>query len=1097
MVQNTAHAAKSPRLNSSKYLHLAGWIFLALCLATQPFGLLSTDTKLDLTTNPGGFLAGALQAWTDNYPLGQLQNQAYGYLFPQGLFFLIGSKLPLPMWVVQRLWWLLVLGIGYSGILFLARPLRLPRWALAFAGILYALSPHTLSTLSTISSETWPLMLSPWVVGIVLRGTRTPWLTGMIASIPIALMGAVNATATLAAAVPGALVILWLIWQKYPGAGKVFIAWILSSIAVSTWWIGPLLILGKYSPPFIDFIESAFITTRWLNLAELLRGTTSWVPFVDLERQAGWWLVSEPAAIIFTLGVATCGLLGLYWGTSSGAAGAAGSAGTAGTAASARGGNLSQLWIFMLLVGLAIMGAGWALPAIRDFLDGAGSPLRNVHKFDALIRLPLCIGVAILVDRIHHLGQAQQQQQQQPQQQARWGWRGQPTRATALIGVVFMLAAGQISPAWTSRLLPEGTYAAIPEYWQQAADFLNKTAGGTRTLIYPPASFARQEWGWTRDEPLQPLLEVPWVTRDAIPLVNTEAIRGLDGLMGVLAATERGEIPLANTKKALLDAGLGALILRENTTSAATLGRLGEVTAFGPVQVVILDPVANRDLVASNLPKLAGGGESIALLRAVSEATHVQLTANPDTAQIISDTPQAVIRNYGTLQGAVSAPLIPGQEHEGGQLHHRYWDYPSAASPLFWEQIGGQVRASSQAAAANNFGGAQSSRSINAAIDGHLFSAWHPARGTGAGQWLELQADAPTDGQVEIMSTTDTAITVETNDISLKNIELKAYKLRSLQLPPGSTRVRVILSAETGIAQLRFPNHPIKRTLTLKTNPVTTAILLQRLFPEMAAIDRQLDLNRELKVVLKAPSDSKITIDSNSYAAGETVILSPGLHQLSTRASWVYLEEIGTTLAAPGTDLLVSQRAANPGLKLDFPGAFPRTIDAGIQAFELPFGTEAASFAALEAALDVPLEFGPDKRYQKLLLGGGIISALVLLGAILAAYRLRRLPSLAVPELPAELPAKRGTDLVLGGVILGVASLLGSWPGVLIVLAVFGILRFTLIKPALLISALLATTAMWLARAPWPAEIYAGDAIFTQLLLLGALAALVFGRLFR
>lgn len=104
--------------------HLVGWILAALFSFLQPWGLIAADTKHDLVANPRQFLGGALHAWSDTFPLGQVQNQAYGYLFPHGLFFLITD--PLPDWVAQRLWWTIVLGVGYSGTLILLRRL-LPR----------------------------------------------------------------------------------------------------------------------------------------------------------------------------------------------------------------------------------------------------------------------------------------------------------------------------------------------------------------------------------------------------------------------------------------------------------------------------------------------------------------------------------------------------------------------------------------------------------------------------------------------------------------------------------------------------------------------------------------------------------------------------------------------------------------------------------------------------------------------------------------------------------------------------------------------------------------------------------------------------------
>ena len=89
--------------SSRRWLWLVAALSLALAFAQSP-GRISPDTKLDLTANPVRFLARALNLWNSELPFGQTQNQAYGYLFPHGAFFLLGDVLGLPGWVTQRLW---------------------------------------------------------------------------------------------------------------------------------------------------------------------------------------------------------------------------------------------------------------------------------------------------------------------------------------------------------------------------------------------------------------------------------------------------------------------------------------------------------------------------------------------------------------------------------------------------------------------------------------------------------------------------------------------------------------------------------------------------------------------------------------------------------------------------------------------------------------------------------------------------------------------------------------------------------------------------------------------------------------------------------
>lgn len=57
--------------------------------------------------------------------MGQVQNQAYGYFFPHGLFFAVGDLLHLPPWITQRFWWALLLAVGFVGVVRLAEALRI------------------------------------------------------------------------------------------------------------------------------------------------------------------------------------------------------------------------------------------------------------------------------------------------------------------------------------------------------------------------------------------------------------------------------------------------------------------------------------------------------------------------------------------------------------------------------------------------------------------------------------------------------------------------------------------------------------------------------------------------------------------------------------------------------------------------------------------------------------------------------------------------------------------------------------------------------------------------------------------------------------
>lgn len=1069
--------------------HAAGWVVIAAIMFAQPFGLIAADTKHDLVANPGGFLAEALSAYTDTFTLGQLQNQAWGYLFPQGLFFWAAD--PLPDWVAQRLWWTIVVGTGYSGMLALLRLIGVSSPAARIAGALvFALSPRVLTTLTAISSETWPVMLSAWVL-VALVGLRG-WRAGLAATIPVALMGAVNAAATLAALTPGAVYLVVQLCtaargRERTGAVQAAASWAGGTIAVSVWWAVPLVILGRYSPPFTEFIESAAVTTRWLNPAEIIRGTTSWTPFVDVERQAGFLLVSEPVLVLATLFVALIGLIGL----------------------SLLGPRRAGAWWLMLGLGLVILGAGFGPLAggYLELLDGPLAAFRNLHKFDPLVRIPLAIGVANAV--------------------AWLSARRRPATLAVLVLVAGVIAAS-ISPALSGRLLPRGAYLEVPEYWRQAA----AAAGAldTRTLIVPPATFARQTWGWTRDEPLQPLATAPWATRDAVPLVNPEAVRGLDGALAALLDSPR------EAAGALRGLGIGALLVRHDLDDAAardTAARLsaelpGKKLSFGPqgeVELHVLDPQAGMRLATRPPVTVAGGGEAIGVLGSIFGAQPFQLVEAGEPAQIVTDTPQLTARNFGAGFGGQSAALTsPG---EGADVRNRLLDYPSRGAAVTVAEHGGRVRASSSAADATNFGGPRQKHSVTSAVDGLAATSWRPQLGRGAGEFLELSADnAPHNPMVRITADTDTELVMRAGDARAVRIKVQAMRPRSVRLP-GSGPVRIELTEPAGIAEAAIKGHPIERIITVpEASPSARAFLFQRLAPDQGPIRREFTVPAALTVQVHTPGAQEVVIDSRALAPGETVELSPGTHRVLFYAAWLSLvqpdfaaelaEGPGSVPLGGGTEaqaragvrvdaagqprILMTGRAANPGLRAELDGTplEPITVGAGIQGFQVPAHAQGT----------VHFSFAGDRAYR-VGLGAGAAIGVVALGLCLYAVATARRRTGSTPAGSALAASTPPDSTLPGSTPLGTLSRRARWvpfgaltaagvicaggAGALAAAAAYAVTRWTKIHPRVLATACLITAAAWLARAPWPPQaLYAGDsALLAGAVLTGVIACAV------
>ncbi|MET8653244.1 alpha-(1-_3)-arabinofuranosyltransferase [Nocardia aurea] len=849
----------------------AGTVVAAFLLTfLQAPGLTVADTKYDLAQNPLGFLDRAAHLWSSQAPMGQVQNQAYGYFFPHGAFFSAGHILGLPAWVTQRIWWALLLLAGFWGIVRLCEVLGIgSRGSRIIAAIAFALSPRVLTTLGSISSETLPMMLAPWVLlapaalgTAYRRRARGGAVSPAGSALALALMGSVNAVATVAAFLPA---LLW--WASYrPNRDwwRFTRSWIPLLVLATLWWAVPLLLLGKVSPPFLDYIESSGVTTQWASLAEVLRGTDSWTPFVSPERIAGAVLVTQPAAVLATGLLAAAGLAGLAMRTM----------------------PFRGRFALILLVGLVGICAGYVgelsgpfAESVRVFLDSGGAPLRNVHKLEPLIRLPLVIGLAHLLSRVPL-----------PVSSPLPVWRSafahpERDRMVAIAALVLAALTLSTSLAWTGKLAPRGAYDEVPAYWEQTARWLSDNAADTRALVVPGAPFGSQVWGLTRDEPLQALADTPWAIRDAVPLNPPGTIRAMDSVQRLIADGRPSE-GLAAT---LADQGIGYLVLRNDLdpeTSRSTRPLLAHraiegspgltrVAEFGnPIEPVVIadNLVADGDLrpaypaveiyrvdarapgtpVAvtpgvgapdsfpgaytvplASVPVVQGGPEVLERLRRDPEHPDAPVLLAGDAAAAglpigpltVTDTPMDRESDFGRVDNHNSALRAPDDPR---RTHNLVPDYPVAGTePVRGQWSGATITASSSASDATQIGGSAPGSSTTAVIDGDPATSWiSSGLESSVGQWLRLDLDRPLRSGLLRLTTSPAAIgdPVKWVEVRTVNGSVSARITEpgtpvSIPLPVGSTDWVSITAIRTeggrrggqfGISELTLDDYSVR-----------------------------------------------------------------------------------------------------------------------------------------------------------------------------------------------------------------------------------------------------------------------------------------------
>lgn len=807
---------------------VASAFLVALAFVQRP-GWTAADTKLDLVVDPGGFLSRALNLWDPLAAGGQLQNQAYGYLFPMGPFFWVGHLLHVPGWVVQRLWWALILLVAFHGVLRVLQRLGIgTRWSRIIGAATYALAPRMLIGLGAISSEIWPMAVAPWILLPLLAvppgGERAAALRSGAA---ILLLGAVNAVASLAVLV---LPLWWVLSRTAPARWKLLGWWSGAVLLATAWWIGPLVILGRYSPPFLDWIEDARVTTAVASPTEALRGTTQWIATIGGSENAvwpaGWVVLSSRNVILFGLTIVVAGMVGLALARGP-------------WTAFARGG---------LLIGLVLVTFGhvggvappWAGQE-ADLLDGLLAPFRNTHKFEPVVRLPLALGVAYGL----------------PLTLPWLRSRGAPWPAIATALVVVALIGQTAAPAFVG-VIQRGEFRRVPDAWSQAARWLDAHPDGGRALLLPGGNAPARLWGEPKDEPLQPFATQPWIVRDAVPLGSAGATRVLDeieavvaqgrggprllSLLGTLAVTR---VVLVGDHQRIRSATTPPVVVRSALihTGARSVASFGDVVGGSTNVTVTSDWGLDRPLrelevfdvttspsitpttrlPVSAVPSFVGGPEGVASVPGLSPsvfAADPDSTLTADPMPVTSDTLQRRQASFATATD-LYGPLLSAQEaYPSPRSTHDYWPPPlSEADPdLAQNQTvrvdDGEARATASSTLAEPSLGQGRELASDAwrAFDLSGSTGWRSAGYDARGQWVQATWAVPTALPPVITVTLDTvlganvaAVSVVTSGGSSRtpvtspdlagDVDPAAYPV-SVTVPPGeTTSLRLVIDA--------------------------------------------------------------------------------------------------------------------------------------------------------------------------------------------------------------------------------------------------------------------------------------------------------------
>jgi arabinofuranan 3-O-arabinosyltransferase len=491
----------------------------ALAFAQSP-GYASSDTKIDLHVDPGGFLGEVTSLWAPTGSLGHVQGAQHGgYLFPMGPFFAALHGLGLSPWVVQRLWLGTLLALAAWGVVRLLDATLSPRRGIAHvvAGAVVLANPYVIVFANRTSVFLLGYAALPWALYAAQRGLREPrgwrWaaLIGLITS---ASGGGVNAASVAWVVVAPLLLALYEAITRAVArrdAMRFALRMLLAVAVASIWWLGPVVGHALYGIDFLRFTEQAGTIWGTTSLPESLRLMGYWISYLGVGfggppqayfSDAGT-LLFNPLVVTATLLVPALAISGLAW---------------------TRRWRYAPFFLLLLLAGLLFMAAGFpdATPLRRALAfayerNSLVQALRTTYKAGPLVAVAVaCLAGAAFAELAARL-------------------RTRTALGVAGAGALALIVLSGW-PLFTGDAIDRQLeWKRIPPAWTAAARDLDRgLPRNERAVVLPGQPFAFYRWGGTVDPILPALTKRPVAVRNTPPYADTHAVDMLwtvDGLV--------------------------------------------------------------------------------------------------------------------------------------------------------------------------------------------------------------------------------------------------------------------------------------------------------------------------------------------------------------------------------------------------------------------------------------------------------------------------------------------------------------------------------------------------------------------------------------